>query len=69
MIINSQMLNNFFDQLPIELLEEIFIYVISKDENFELLRLVNNNFKTVADDIEKKLGRTILFNMMRLKNI
>jgi hypothetical protein len=67
MIINSQMSNNFFDQLPIELLEEIFVYLTSKDENFELLRLVNNNFKSVADNIEKKLGRTIIFNMTRLK--
>jgi hypothetical protein len=32
------------------------------------LRLVNNNFKTVADGIENKLGRTIIFDLIRLEN-
>jgi hypothetical protein len=68
MIINIQMADNFFDGLPIELLGEIFIYVLYEEEYFELLRQVNNNFKTVIDGIENKLGRTIIFTQTKVND-
>jgi hypothetical protein len=62
------MSDNFFDVLPIELFTKIFVYVVSEEENFELLRLVNNTFKSIADEIEQKYGRTIIFTPTKHKN-